>query len=110
MKGWPKFQIDSSTPGELTYREGYRVYRFPLFQENGVTVFVNEPTYQRLFLYFLRGGWDPVPGHLEPADSERITACVRDELRQKGAHVRVMARDWSEAGLVFHPELFEART
>jgi hypothetical protein len=104
-----RFNIDTSMPGALTYREGNTEYRFPVFQENGETVFVSEPTYERLFLFFFCGGWSIVPTLLESEDRNRITARVVEYLRTNGAQVRVMSRDCEEANCQFRPELFDAR-
>jgi hypothetical protein len=108
MKRRPKCEIDSSTPGVLTYREGYKEYCFPFFEQDGETVFVASPSFQRLFLFFVTGDWHFVPTQLAPADRDRITERIVDHLRQNGARVRVMSRESTEPDYCgFHPELLE---
>jgi hypothetical protein len=72
MKRRPKYQIARPGPGLLTYREGYKEYTFPIFEEEGETVFVVWPTRQRLFLFFLRGGWTWVPKVFSKSDYRRV--------------------------------------
>jgi hypothetical protein len=110
MKQKRKYQIERHEPGVLTYREGGTEFRFPVFDEDGKIVFVAWPSSQRIFLYFLFGGWTRVPRQFSDHDRERITAHVRDHFQRDGKHVRVLMRSPSdEKGLQFHPELFECK-
>lgn len=105
-----KYEIERPKPGILTYREGGTEFRFPVYDEDGEVVFVAWPTSQRIFLYFLRGGWTRVPDQFSKDDRERITAHVVEHFRRDGCRVRVLARtDTDEEGLQFHPELFECK-
>jgi hypothetical protein len=94
----------------LTYRQGGTEFRFPVYDEGGEVVFVPWPTIQRIFLYFLFGGWTLVPRQFSKRDCERITAHVIEHFRREGASVRVVdCTNTSERGLQFHPELFECK-
>lgn len=105
-----KCQIEKSDAGVLTFREGGTEYRFPFYEENDEVVFVAWPTSQRVFLYFLFGGWTRVPRQFSAADRERITAHVVEHFRREGARIRVRSRpNAEERGLQFHPELFECK-
>jgi hypothetical protein len=56
-----KCEIQCTQPGVLTYRQGGTEFRFPVYEEDGETVFVAWPTSKRIFLYFAFGGWTLVP-------------------------------------------------
>ena len=105
-----KYEIQSTEPGALTYREGGTEFRFPIYQEDGVTVFVAWPTSKRIFLYFAFGGWTRVPKEFPKADHDRITAHVIEHFRRRGVRVRVVEPpERDEKGLQFHPQLFECK-
>jgi hypothetical protein len=110
MKRKQRYQIERPEAGVLTYRTGGTEYRFPIYDEDGEVVFVAWPTRQRIFLYFLFGGWTRVPRQFSATDRERITAHVVEHFRREGARVRVMTRTPSGEGTQFHPELFESKT
>jgi hypothetical protein len=110
MKRERKYEIERPEPGVLTHRQGGTEFRFPVFDEDGEIVFVAWPTSQRIFLYFLSGGWTRVPRQFSKHDRERITAHVIDHFRGKGVRVRVLTPPKSdEQSLQFHPELFECK-
>src|SRR5438045_47318 len=71
-----KYEIQNTEPGVLTYRQGGTEFRFPLYKENGETVFVAWPTSKRIFLYFAFGGWTLVPKEFSESDHDRITEHV----------------------------------
>jgi len=97
-------------PGVLSYREGFKEYRFPIFEEDGEIVFVASPSYQRFYLFFFFGGWTHVPTLLPALERERITLRVVQHLRKIGHCVRVMRRSATEQNKYeIHPELFEHR-
>ena len=105
-----KYEIERPEPGVLTYREGGTEFRFPVYDEDGGIVFVAWPTSQRIFLYFLLGGWTRVPRQFSRRDRERITARVVEHFRRQGMGIRVIERpEADEQGLQFHPELFECK-
>jgi len=111
MKRKPKFEIERPATGIITYREGYKEHQFPIFEQDGETVFVEWPTRQRIYLFFFAGGWTRVPKEFSKADRERITPRVVEHLREQGKLVRVMAPNSAEeGGFEFHPELFECRS
>ena len=56
MKRKPKFEIERPATGIITYREGYKEHQFPIFEQDGETVFVEWPTRQRIYLFFFAGG------------------------------------------------------
>lgn len=70
MKRRPKYQIERLAPGLITYREGYKEHQFPIFEQDGKTVFVEWPTRQRILLFFLSGGWTSVPKDFSTTDRE----------------------------------------
>lgn len=111
MKGKLNYQIDRPEAGVLTYRKGGTEYRFPVFDQDGETVFVAWPTSQRIFLFFLFKGWTRVPQHFSTEDRLSITSHVVEHLERDGRQVRVMTRDKSDtSGFQFHPELFECKS
>jgi hypothetical protein len=105
-----KYEIQNTEPGVLTYRQGGTEFRFPVYKEDGETVFVAWPTSKRIFLYFAFGGWTLVPKEFSKRDHDRITAHVVQHFRKEGARVRVLERpENDEKGLQFHPQLFECK-
>jgi hypothetical protein len=105
-----KYEIQTTEPGVLTYRQGGTEFRFPVYNEDGETVFVAWPTSKRIFLYFAFGGWTLVPKEFSKRDHDRITAHVIEHFQREGARVRVLERpEADEQGLQFHPELFECK-
>jgi hypothetical protein len=110
MKHERKYEIARLEPGVLTHREGGTEFRFPIYEEDGETVFVAWPTRQRIFLYFLFGGWTRVPRQFSKQDRERITTHVVEHFQREGARIRVLTRTEADAqGFQFHPELFECK-
>src|SRR5438034_742054 len=55
MKRKPKFEIERPAPGIITCWEGYKEHQFPIFEQDGETVFVEWPT--RSAFTFLLCGW-----------------------------------------------------
>ncbi len=111
MKRRPKFEVQRPAPGIITYREGNKEHQFPVFEQDGETVFVEWPTRQRIFLALVTWGWTRIAKEFSKSDRERITPRVVEHLRKEGRPVRVMAPSPAgEAGLEFHPELFECRS
>ena len=105
-----KYEIQSTEPGVLTYRQGGTEFRFPVYKEDGEVVFVAWPTSKRVFLYFAFGGWTVVPKEFPKRDHDRITTHVVRHFRKEGARVRVLERpEKDEKGLQFHPQLFECK-
>jgi len=105
-----KYEIECTQPGVLTYRQGGTEFRFPVYEEEGETVFVAWPTSKRIFLYFAFGGWTLVPKEFSRRDHDRITAQVVQHYRRQGVRVRVLERPGKEEkGLQFHPQLFECK-
>jgi len=105
-----QYEIERPEPGVLTHRQGGTEFRFPVYEEDGEVVFVAWPTSQRIFLFFLFGGWTRVPKQFSKRDRERITAHVVEHFQREGARVRVLTRtETEERGLQFHPELFECK-
>lgn len=109
MKRESKFEIITSEPGVLVHRQGCIEYRFPIYEEDGEIVFVAWPSSQRIFLFFLSGGWTRVPREFSTRDRERIVAQVIRYFRQRETSVRVLTYADQEE-FQFHPELFEYRT
>ena len=111
MKRRSKYEIERPAAGVITYREGYKEHQFPIFEQDGETVFVEWPTRQRIYLFFSAGGWTRVPKDFSKADRERITPRVVEHLREQGKPVRVMApSSEDQSGFEFRPELFECRS
>ncbi len=111
MKRKPRYQIERPAPGVIAYREGNMEYQFPVFEQDGETVFVEWPTRQRIFLALVTRAWTRVPKEFSKVDRERITPVVLEHLRTEGKPLRVMApRSGNDAGLEFRPELFECRS
>ena len=44
MKREPQYEIERPSPGVITYREGHKEHQFPIFEQDGETVFVEWPT------------------------------------------------------------------
>ncbi len=108
MKLERKFTIRRPKPGVLIYGEGHTEYRFPLYEDDGESVFVACATGQRLYLHFLHGGWTDVPPEFTKSNCKRITAHVIEHFHAEGLRLRVMALPESpERGFQFHAELFE---
>jgi hypothetical protein len=111
MKPERKFSIKRPKPGVLIYREGGTEYRFPIYEEDGETVFVACATGKRIYLQFLRGDWADVPTEFGKTDRERVTANVVEHFGGEGARLRVMTRaEPEQLGFQFHPELFDYKT
>lgn len=111
MKREPRYQIEQPAAGIIAYREGCKEHQFPVFEQDGETVFVEWPTRQRILLALVTWGWTRVPREFSKADRERITPRVVEHLRREGKPVRVMAPSSNgDAGLEFRPELFECRS
>ena len=71
MKRKPKFEIERPAPG-ITYREGYKQHQFPIFEQDGETVFVECPTRSAFTFSSLR-----VVGRGFPKSSRKRTASAR---------------------------------
>jgi hypothetical protein len=111
MKPKARYQIERPAPGVIAYREGNKEHLFPVFEQDGETIFVEWPTRQRIFLALVTWAWTRIPKEFSKADRERITPRVVEHLRNEGTPVRVMApSSGDEAGLEFRPELFECRS
>jgi len=61
MNRKPRYQIERPAPGVIAYREGCKEHQFPVFEQDGETVFVEWPTRQRIFLALVTWGWTRVP-------------------------------------------------
>jgi hypothetical protein len=83
------FQIERPGPGVLIYREGGSEFSFPVYDEDGETVFVAWPTHMRKFLFIRFGRWIPVPSNFPKRELDRIAACILEYFKGKGEQVRV---------------------
>jgi hypothetical protein len=109
MKSKGNFQIERPGPGVLIYREGRSEFCFPIYDEDGETVFVAWPTHVQTS-FFVGFGWVPIPSNFPEKELNRMVACILEYLRRSGEQVRVVSRvAGDERGLEFHPELFECK-
>lgn len=109
--GWfnsDKYEVRLDAPGRLIYRECNNEYVFLVYDDDGETVIVGQPSGRRVFLFF---GWYRIPVHFSVEDGERILPRLIDHFRRLRKRARLFDHGGADGeSFVFHPELFEYRS